>query len=466
MNHPEAIITPNKKSRTTTTKAKIFVEDPDFPSSSSSKQEQKKGRKPKGGKIIENTDPQLGQEPESSNIILHLKCFKKDLANHSFNNPYTYKPLIEKIEAFEENNILYSDAAGGTNIINSASDNDIVLSGGGVNGSAAHPISSEDINIFPQCSENSNNNNNNNSDMDILGKSLEDIQLVSPEPMPQPISTELLCANTTTTTQPTQTTTTKDLKELMKKLHHLEFNLHTESDQIQDKRSACFWCTCDFESPPIYIPKHFLNEKYMVYGNFCSPECGIAFLEKEDIDASTKMERRQLMNLFYGKIFGYQKNIKPAPSPYYTLEKFLGNMSPHEYRKLLKSDRLLMVVDKPFSRILPELLDDHDDVITSTIAMSNSTANTAMVACGNGVTNISALASSMYQVRRKVNGIGCSAGGGGTHNNHNNNNSLVEISSSHGQGTNNNGGDRNGMSGTILANRTSKMNILKNNFGL
>ncbi len=41
----------------------------------------KKGRKPKGGKIIDTTDATFQPEPESSNIILHLKCFKKDLTD-------------------------------------------------------------------------------------------------------------------------------------------------------------------------------------------------------------------------------------------------------------------------------------------------------------------------------------------------------------------------------------------------
>ena len=44
------------------------------------------------------------------------------------------------------------------------------------------------------------------------------------------------------------------------------------------------------------------------------------YLKKENIDKSTLWERYCLLNNIYGKIYGYSKNIKPAPSPYYTLD--------------------------------------------------------------------------------------------------------------------------------------------------
>ena len=43
------------------------------------------------------------------------------------------------------------------------------------------------------------------------------------------------------------------------------------------------------------------------------------------------------------------------------LEKFYGNLSIEEYRKLLKNERLILVVDKPLTRILPELHEDNNE---------------------------------------------------------------------------------------------------------
>ena len=67
-----------------------------------------------------------------------------------------------------------------------------------------------------------------------------------------------------------------------------------------------------------------------------------------------------MLNNIYSKI--YNRNIKPAPNPLYTLNKFYGNLSIQEYRKLLNNDTLLMVVDKPMSKILPELYEENNEI--------------------------------------------------------------------------------------------------------
>ena len=160
-------------------------------------------------------------------------------------------------------------------------------------------------------------------------------------------------------------------KELWKKLKQLEHNLHINN--VNNKKSACFWDTCDFDNPPVYIPKHFINGTYHVYGCFCSPECGVAYLMNENIDSSTKFERYHLFNHIYSKMYDYKKSIKPAPNPYYMLEKYYGNLSIQDYRSLLRNERLFLIVDKPLTRILPELHDDNDDfILNNKIIPSNN----------------------------------------------------------------------------------------------
>ncbi len=85
-----------------------------------------------------------------------------------------------------------------------------------------------------------------------------------------------------------------------------------------------------------------------------------------------------MLNNIYGKIYGYSKNIKPAPSPYYTLDKYYGNLSIQEYRKLLKNDKLLMIVDKPMTKILPELYEENNEipsVYSNLLSKSNNNNN-------------------------------------------------------------------------------------------
>ena len=259
----------------------------------------KRGRKPKGGKIIQQIATLNNNKEPKPNVILHLKCSLKDLQSN----------LIQgfEIQSFNfqpTNQLTY-------NIINSES------------------------NIFNK--QEQTKNVYDEIDYDDDDKPIKE----------------------------------NDSKEVCKKLKVLEHNLHINN--ISDKKSACFWCTYEFDNPPVYIPKHFIKDSYHVYGCFCSPECGTAYLMEENIDSSAKFERYHLINHIYSKIYDYKKNIKPAPNPYYMLEKYYGNLTIQEYRSLLRNERLFLVVDKPLTRILPELHEDNDDfIINNKIIPSNN----------------------------------------------------------------------------------------------
>ena len=95
-----------------------------------------------------------------------------------------------------------------------------------------------------------------------------------------------------------------NLKEIWEKLRILKVKLHL--NEVSDKRSHCFWCTCHFDNPPIYIPKQERNNIIEVYGCFCSPECAVAYLKNEPIDCSVLWERYALLNNIYSKIYNYK----------------------------------------------------------------------------------------------------------------------------------------------------------------
>jgi hypothetical protein len=265
----------------------------------------KRGRKPKGGKIIKQVISNDNNKEVKPNVILHLKCSIKDLyANSSIEND------IQSYN-FSNTNILSYDIINENKSFNNKVEQYIMLN------------------------EKCNENDDINYDIDIKQNKENDI------------------------------------RDVWKKLKVLEHNLHTNN--ICDKKSACFWCTYDFDNPPVYIPKYNINETYHVYGCFCSPECATAYLMEEHIDSSSKFERYHLMNHIYTKIYDYKKNLKPAPNPYYMLDKYYGNLSIQEYRSLLRNERLFLVVDKPLTRILPELHEDNDDfIINNKIIPSNT----------------------------------------------------------------------------------------------
>ena len=263
----------------------------------------KRGRKPKGGKIIQQVVPTNNNLEPKPNVILHLKCSIKDLQSNSVNG--------QDIQSFDIQH-------------------------------QAH-LSYEMINPPAEFLNNAPVSNN-----EIITTQTKHVEYDS-----EPDDSNI------------------DTKEVWKKLKALEHNLHINN--ICDKKSACFWCTCDFDNPPVYIPKYYVKDSYNVYGCFCSPECATAYLMEENIDSSARFERYHFLNHIYSKIYDYNKNIKPAPNPYYLLDKYYGNLSIQEYRSLLRNERLFLVVDKPLTRILPELHEDNDDfIINNKIIPSNT----------------------------------------------------------------------------------------------
>tara|TARA_Y100001958_G_C21245945_1_gene575995 strand:- start:990 stop:1970 length:981 start_codon:yes stop_codon:yes gene_type:complete len=203
---------------------------------------------------------------------------------------------------------------------------------------------------------------------------------ISSSKTPEPENNETISGSNITTpnTSPDISPTTSnggDNKgEIHKKIRELAISLH--SNNISNKKSACFWCSYDFENPPIYIPKYKLNDSYHCYGCFCSPECATSYLFKEPINTSLMFKRYNLLNFIYGKIYNHTKSFKPAPDPYYTLEKYYGTLTIEEYRKLNDNKQLLFIVDKPLTRVLPELHEDNEDFILNTHSIPSSSKYT------------------------------------------------------------------------------------------
>ena len=161
----------------------------------------------------------------------------------------------------------------------------------------------------------------------------------------------------------------EDFKLINNKLKLLKMQLFKGDNN--EKKSACFWCTYEFDNSPCYIPIQNSQKEITGYGSFCRPECATAYLFKENIDDSIKFERYHLLNKCYGEIYDYNKSIKPSPDPHYTLDKFFGNLSIKEYRKLLKSDHMLVTLEKPFSKSLPELHEENDVLVSDIYGCGN-----------------------------------------------------------------------------------------------
>tara|TARA_Y100001980_G_C14554008_1_gene340006 strand:- start:3281 stop:3958 length:678 start_codon:yes stop_codon:yes gene_type:complete len=142
---------------------------------------------------------------------------------------------------------------------------------------------------------------------------------------------------------------TNDNKSIYDKIQDININ---NKNNITNTTSSCFWCTEPFNSCPIYIPSKLTKKGIDVYGHFCCPECATAYLFNEKIDTSIKWERYSFINNIYNK--DYTRKIIPAPSPFYVLSKFYGNLSIEEYRKVINYNKLI-IIDKPITKITPEI---------------------------------------------------------------------------------------------------------------
>jgi len=287
----------------------------------------KRGRKPKGGKLIEKPPERKDFIKPVTNIILHLKCSMHEMNDHNnkinqmVTDPLSYNPGVPpNIMTYNANSNSTFSEYKSNEIMTNCEDMATEQKAFAYNECTDEKIINK--NVCSSCNSKMNLTDTSENDYDD-----DDI----------------------------------NIKDVNSKLKKLKLQLYKNSNP--DKKSACFWCTYEYDNPSCYIPKYDIDEQLYGYGSFCRPECAVAFLMKEGIDDSTKFERYHLLNQIYSKIYEYKKNIKPAPNPYYLLDKFYGNLSIQEYRKLLKTEHMLLVIDKPMTRILPELHEDSEDFI-------------------------------------------------------------------------------------------------------
>jgi len=329
----------------------------------------KRGRKPRGGKIINENQIQSHGVPEVPNIILHLKCVLSDLkkSNELNSNKLDVCDGDKKngILCYNDNDqdsVFYSNMTNMTSYENDGKhkkynkenvkeeeQKETCLSlPSPIPTQVYDPSHFSSKNIHPtpipmMMDTNTNSNSNVKVPFHFSDKEINDNDC------------GLECKNTTN-------------KEIWKKILQLKLNFH-KNDGLSIQRSSCFWDTCEFDTPPIHIPMSLTKG----YGCFCHPECAVAYLMNENIDTSVKFERYYLLNSIYGPIYNYNKSIKPAANPHYLLNKFYGNLTINEYRKLFQCEQIVYMVNKPLTNVLPELYEDNNDFFIGNKIIQNNT---------------------------------------------------------------------------------------------
>ena len=93
---------------------------------------------------------------------------------------------------------------------------------------------------------------------------------------------------------------------------------------------ACWWCTYNFDSYPLFIPERYHDNKYYVFGNFCSFSCMMAYNRYDLNDFRTNL-RDSLIKKMYSDIFKCNCAISPSPKRE-LFEKFGGVLKIEDIR--------------------------------------------------------------------------------------------------------------------------------------
>ena len=156
-------------------------------------------------------------------------------------------------------------------------------------------------------------------------------------------------------------------KDLRVHIIDMKFIDSNTNKLIENKKTdvSCWWCTYQFESYPCFIPEKFYNEKYYVFGCFCSFNCASSYnLNMNDYKV---MERYALLKKLY--IQNADKKSKLAP-PKEVLKKYGGIVEIEEYRKNFT------VCDKEFRMTLPPLMAINNIIEEITIEKYENRENT------------------------------------------------------------------------------------------
>lgn len=104
----------------------------------------------------------------------------------------------------------------------------------------------------------------------------------------------------------------------------------------------CFWCTHCFEGSPSFLPVKEESSVYHVYGNFCTPQCGLAYLLYEHMDSHVRWERMALLHRMYRSV----GRLYPAP-PRESLTTYGGYYSIEKFREVIGVNKLRVDVQVP-----------------------------------------------------------------------------------------------------------------------
>ena len=149
--------------------------------------------------------------------------------------------------------------------------------------------------------------------------------------------------------------------ESLKKYHSLNL-IDLDGNTLKKSNIKCWWCCNYYETFPCFIPEKFQNNKYHVFGSFCSFNCALSYnLNMNDYRVKT---RESLIKYIYTNIFGQNSILFPAPKKE-LLRDFGGILTIAEFRKCFST------IDNIYEINIPPLIPMIHEIICP--ILSNST---------------------------------------------------------------------------------------------
>ena len=129
-------------------------------------------------------------------------------------------------------------------------------------------------------------------------------------------------------------------------------NLDGDEYVFKDKTNvSCWWCCHKFDTKPIGIPIKYYNDKYHIFGCFCSISCAYSY--NTEMNDYKMWDRLSLLKQMSSKIYKNNFKLKSAP-PRQSLKKFGGSLTIEEFRsKSMESEKTYRCIMPPMIPIVP-----------------------------------------------------------------------------------------------------------------
>lgn len=162
--------------------------------------------------------------------------------------------------------------------------------------------------------------------------------------------------------------------------HHLDLKLidikNGKPIVIEKTNIVCWWDTCNFDTIPCFIPDKYYNNKYYVFGCFCSFNCALAYnMNMNDYRAQT---RHSLIKKLCSHLYSSTDPVIASPERE-ILEKFGGNITIEDFRNksilLRKEYKLTLPPMIPLIPIIEESTRDSNIIVPAKVNQYKARGN-------------------------------------------------------------------------------------------